>query len=121
MTLEANFCCERPMSLNALYIMVVELMANIPPRKMQSIRVQPKAWPTPPPRATMLKIIVTAATAGATPIFRIFFIEKSRPREKRSEHYADVGPGVDVGLVDHRHRQRHIRRDDKSGYDISEN
>ena len=41
-TMEANFCCRSPISSKALYIMVVELMASIPPRKMQSILPQPK-------------------------------------------------------------------------------
>ena len=41
-TMPANFCCRSPISSKALYIMVVELMASIPPRKIQSILLHPK-------------------------------------------------------------------------------
>ena len=61
--------------------MVVELMASIPPRNRQFIFDHPKACPTILPSIIMAKIIVTAAIIGAAPIFMIFFIEKSSPKE----------------------------------------
>ena len=57
-------------------------MASIPPRKMQSIRDHPKAWPVRKPSTTMQKMMVQAAITGAMPIFRIFLNEKSSPSEK---------------------------------------
>ena len=70
-------------SSNALYIIVVELMASIPPRKMQSILPQPKPWPTLMPSIIMLNTMTTVAMMGEAPIFTIFLNEKSRPSEKR--------------------------------------
>ena len=78
----ANCCCRRPRSSKALYIIVVDDMANIPPRKMLSIWLQPKAWPTTMPSIDMQKIMVTVEIMGEAPIFRIFLNEKSRPKEK---------------------------------------
>ena len=60
-------------------MMVVELMASIPPRKMQSMCVQPNILPTVMPDTIMQNMIVQAAMTGAMPIFRIFLNEKSRP------------------------------------------
>ena len=64
-------------------MIVVELMASMPPRKMQSMRAHEKAWPTTMPSIIMKKMMVQAAMIGDMPIFRIFLNEKSRPREKR--------------------------------------
>ena len=61
--------------------MVVELMASIPPRKMQSILDQLKACPTQTPSIDMEKMMAMAEINGETPIFRIFLNEKSRPSE----------------------------------------
>ena len=57
-------------------------MASIPPKKMQSIFPQPKAFPTMIPSIIMLKIIVQVAIIGDAPILRIFLNEKSSPNEK---------------------------------------
>ena len=62
--------------------MVVELMASIPARKMQSILLHPKAWPTRTPSVIMQKTMATVAMMGEAPIFNIFLNEKSKPREK---------------------------------------
>ena len=62
--------------------MVVELMASMPARKMQSIRDQPKRWPTVTPSIIMQKMMVQAAMTGAAPMRTIFLKEKSSPREK---------------------------------------
>ena len=64
-------------------MMVVELMASIPPRKIQSICFHPKRCPTTMPSDIMQKMMVQAAMTGAAPILRIFLKEKSSPREKR--------------------------------------
>ena len=69
------------MSVNALYIIVVELMASIPPRNMQSIRFQSKACPTTIPSVIIAKIMVSVVITGVIPIFIIFLNEKSRPSE----------------------------------------
>ena len=61
--------------------MVVELIASIPPRKMQSILDQPKAWPVKTPSIDMEKMMAMVEMNGDTPIFRIFLNEKSRPNE----------------------------------------
>ena len=79
-TLPANCCCRRPKSSKALYMIVVELMANMPPRKMQSIFAQPKAWPTLMPNAIMQKMMMAAEMTGEAPIFNIFLKEKSSPK-----------------------------------------
>ena len=76
-----NFCCLRPMSLNALYIIVVELIASIPPRKMQSMRFHPNECPTMMPSVIMQKIMVHVEMTGDAPIFIIFLNEKSSPSE----------------------------------------
>ncbi len=80
-TMLANLCCRNPRSSNALYIIVVELMANIPPRNMQSIRPQPKLCPTIIPSAIIQKTMAQVAIKGEEPIFKIFLKEKSSPRE----------------------------------------
>ena len=82
-TIEANFWVRSRISSNALYIIVVELMASIPPRKMQSILPQPKLWPTLMPSIIMQNTMTTVAMMGEAPIFTIFLNEKSRPSEKR--------------------------------------
>ena len=56
-------------------------MANIPPRKMQSILGHPKALPTSSPSIDMQKMMVIVDMMGDAPIFRIFLNEKSRPSE----------------------------------------
>ena len=56
-------------------------MANIPPRKMQSIFCHPKARPTSSPSIDMQKMMVIVDMMGDAPIFRIFLNEKSRPSE----------------------------------------
>ena len=61
--------------------MVVDDIANIPPRKMQSILGHPKARPTSSPSIDMQKIMVIVDMMGDAPIFRIFLNEKSRPSE----------------------------------------
>ena len=56
-------------------------MASMPPRKMQSIRLQPKTRPTSMPSMDMQKMMLTVEMTGEAPIFRIFLNEKSRPNE----------------------------------------
>ena len=82
-TIPANRCCCSPKSSNALYIMVVELMASIPPRKMRSIVPQWKSMPTPFPIIIIEKMVAIAATIGDAPIFSIFLKEKSSPSENK--------------------------------------
>ena len=84
-TVEAKPCCVSPISEKALYIMVVELIATIPPRKMQSISFHPKLCPTMIPKTIILKMIVQAAMMGEAPILRIFLIEKSNPNENNKK------------------------------------
>ena len=81
-TSEAKCCCRNPISSKALYIIVVELIANIPARKMLSIWLHPKECPTVTPISIMQNMIVSEAITGAAPILRIFLNEKSSPREK---------------------------------------
>ena len=61
--------------------MVVDDIASIPPRKIQSILPQPKRWPTMTPSIDMQKMIEQAEMIGEAPIFRIFLNEKSSPNE----------------------------------------
>ncbi len=61
--------------------MVVDDMASIPPRKIQSIFDHPKVWPTHTPNIDIQKMMVTVEIMGEAPIFRIFLNEKSRPSE----------------------------------------
>ena len=61
--------------------MVVDDMANIPPKKMQSILGQSKMCPTSNPNIDMQKMMVIVDMMGEAPIFRIFLNEKSSPRE----------------------------------------
>ena len=81
MTSPANCCCRNPKSSNALYIIVVELMASIPPRKIQSIFPHWNSRPTITPRMDMKKMMVRVEITGEAPIFRIFLNEKSSPKE----------------------------------------
>lgn len=62
--------------------MVVDDMANIPPRKIQSILLHPKSVPIQTPNIDMKKMIVQVDMMGEAPILRIFLNEKSRPNEK---------------------------------------
>ena len=79
-TFEANFWLRSPRSSKALYMIVVELMASIPPRKRLSILPQPNACPKSEPSMLMAEIIVTAAIMGELPIFIIFLKLNSIPR-----------------------------------------
>lgn len=81
-TMPANCCWRRPISSKALYMMVVELIESIPPRKIQSIRFQPKACPTVMPSVIMHVMMMRAAMTGDEPMRRIFLMEKSSPKEK---------------------------------------
>ena len=81
-TIPANFCWRSPRSSNALYIIVVDDIASIPPRNMQFIWLHENSFPTQIPMSIMEKTMVRAAITGALPILRIFLNEKSRPREK---------------------------------------
>ena len=81
-TMLAKRCCRSPRSSKALYIIVVELMASIPPRKMQSMRPHPKLWPTIMPSAIIQNTMAHVAMMGEEPILSIFLKEKSSPSEK---------------------------------------
>ena len=81
-TSPAKRCCRSPRSSKALYIIVVELMASIPPRKMQSIRLHPNRCPVTMPSIIMQNTIEHVDIMGEAPIFRIFLNEKSSPSEK---------------------------------------
>ena len=61
--------------------MVVEDMASMPPRKMQSMRDQPKEWPTQTPSMDMEKMMAMVEMKGETPMRSIFLNEKSSPSE----------------------------------------
>ena len=63
--------------------MVVDDMASIPPRKMQSILLQPNACPTQTPSIDIQKMMVQVEMIGDAPMRRIFLKEKSRPSENR--------------------------------------
>ena len=63
--------------------MVVEDMAIIPPRKMESIRDQPEAFPTVNPRKIMPMMMVSAAMMAGPPTLRIFLMLNSSPSAKR--------------------------------------
>ena len=58
-------------------------MASIPPRKMQSILLQPNIWPTMTPSIDIQKMMLHVEIIGEAPIFRIFLNEKSSPKENR--------------------------------------
>ena len=60
---------------------MVDDIASIPPKKMQSILGHPKRCPTQTPNIDMQKMIVMVEIMGEAPIFRIFLNEKSRPNE----------------------------------------
>ena len=62
--------------------MVVELIESIPPRKIQSMRFQPKACPTVMPSVIMHVMMMQAAMTCDEPMRRIFLMEKSSPKEK---------------------------------------
>ena len=82
-TRPANCCWRSPRSSNALYMMVVEDIASIPPRKIQSIFPHPKRCPTMTPSIDMKKIVEHVVMIGDAPILRIFLKEKSSPNENR--------------------------------------
>ena len=96
-TSPAKRCCLRPRSSKALYIMVVELIANIPPRKMQSMRLHPKAWPATMPSTTMQNTTEHVAITGEAPILIIFLNEKSRPKENR-RNITPMSPHVPMSV-----------------------
>jgi len=59
--------------------MVVDDMAIIPPRKIQSIRCQPNPVPTATPNNIIQKMMVHAAIIAAPPTFTIFLKLNSNP------------------------------------------
>ena len=61
--------------------MVVDDMANIPPRKMQSILPHPNKLPTVKPSIIIQKMMAMADMMGEIPILIIFLNEKSSPNE----------------------------------------
>ena len=63
--------------------MVVEDMAIIPPRKILSIRCQPKPVPTVIPKRIIQNIMVQAAMIAAPPTFTIFLKLNSSPSANR--------------------------------------
>ena len=69
----------KPMSSKALYMMVVELMLSIPPRKILSIMFQPKSDATIPPMPIMQHITIIAVRMGCIPMRTIFLKENSKP------------------------------------------
>ena len=107
-TVEAKPCCVSPISEKALYIMVVELIATIPPRKIQSISFHPKLCPTMIPKTIILKMIVQAAMMGEAPILRIFLIEKSNPNENNKKMTPISAHVCMSPLVDNTHGIRHV-------------
>ena len=78
-----NCFLRSPRSSNALYIIVVEDMAIIPPKKMQSIRCHPKLIPTPIPKRIIQNIMVQAAMTAVPPTFTIFLKLNSSPNANR--------------------------------------
>ena len=62
-------------------MIVVDDIASIPPRKMQSILLQWNACPTNTPSIDMKKMMVQVEIIGEAPILTIFLNEKSRPSE----------------------------------------
>ena len=92
------------MSSKALKMMVVEDMASMPPRKMQSIWLQPNSSPVQAPTYIMHRMMARAAMMGAAPIFRIFLNENSSPRAKSrkmtpiSLHTWMPWPSVTLGM-----------------------
>ena len=70
------------MSSTTIIFKAFDDMASMPPKKMQSIWLQPKSSPVQAPTYIMHRMIASAAIIGAAPIFRIFLNENSRPRAK---------------------------------------
>ncbi len=81
-TSEANCCCLKPKSSNALYIIVVDDMASIPARNSPFISDHPNIDATALPVSIMQNTMTSAAMMGAMPILSIFLKEKSRPNVK---------------------------------------
>ena len=79
-TFPAKCLCRRPKSSYALYIMVVLLIASMPPRNMLSILFHPNNPPATLPTPIIPAIIRHAQMMGDTPIWIIFLKENSRPR-----------------------------------------
>ena len=63
--------------------MVVEDIAIIPPKKIQSIRFQPKEVPTVIPSNIIQNIIVQAAIIAAPPTLTIFLKLNSKPKANK--------------------------------------
>ena len=60
--------------------MVVDDMANMPPRKRLSMLDHPNRWPTMLPSDIMQNMTAQAAMMGPAPMRNIFLNENSRPR-----------------------------------------
>ena len=75
----ANLLLNHPKSSNALYIIVVEEMLNIPPRKRLSKLLHPKSCPIVAPTPTIAAIVSELATTGRIPILATFLSENSNP------------------------------------------
>ena len=63
--------------------MVVDDMANIPPRNRQSIRLHPKSEPTLTPKKIIQKMMVQAAITAEPPTLTIFLKLNSNPKANK--------------------------------------
>ncbi len=83
-TREANFFCRRPMSVNALMMMVVDDIESIPPRKRLLILLKSSKWPMANPAHIIPVTIISAVTTAEPPEFMSFLKLNSRPSENSS-------------------------------------
>ena len=78
----ANFCWRRPISVNALMMMVVDDIESIPPKNRQLMKLKPKKCPTIKPANIIPATIISAVTTAAVPERNNFLKLNSRPKEK---------------------------------------
>ena len=51
--------------------------------------------------------------------FKDFLDREVKSQREHKEHHSNVGPGLDIRLIDDRHQIGHVGRYEKSGDDIS--
>ena len=80
-TIDANFLCLKFISVNALMMIVVDDIDNIPPRKRLLICENPSKCPIIKPPVIIPITIISAVTTAEPPTFTNFLKLNSSPRE----------------------------------------
>ena len=117
-TTPANRWLRNPMSSNALKIIVVEDIDNIPPRKRLFICPQPSDKPVIYPAVIIPITTVMAPMTAVPPTFINFLKLKSSPKANNRRITPDISPDTDTFHICNCRYLLDGRSGEYSGYDI---